>query len=84
MPAAHNKMILDTFIPAIIEAMPDYVLVLDQERRVLAVNNRLLNAFDITDPQVLIGLRPGEALHCIHAGESPGSCGTGHRRKRTE
>ena len=82
MPAAHNKMILDTFIPAIIEAMPDYVLVLNQERRVLAVNSRLLKAFDIADPRVLIGLRPGEALHCIHAGDSPGSCDTGrHCRK---
>ena len=68
---------LDPAISAMIEAMPDYVLVLDRERRVLAVNGRLLTAFGIADARALIGVRPGEALHCIHADESPNGCGSG-------
>ena len=69
--------LLDPVIPAMIEAMPDYVLVLDRERRVLAANSRLLNAFGIADARALIGVRPGEALNCIHADESPNGCGSG-------
>jgi signal transduction histidine kinase len=32
---------------------------------------------NIRDPSVVLGLRPGEALGCIHASEGPGGCGTG-------
>ena len=77
-----GKNILGNFIQVMIEAMPDYVLVLNRERRVLAVNNRLLKAFDIADPKGLIGMRPGEALRCVHADENPAGCGSGrHCRK---
>lgn len=80
--AAHKKIALDTIIPVMIEAMPDYVLVLNRQRRVLAVNSRLLKAFGIADARILIGLRPGEVMHCIHADESPDGCGSGkHCRK---
>jgi signal transduction histidine kinase len=72
-----RKVLLDSAIPAMIEAIPDYVLVLDTQYQVLAVNSRLLDAFGIDDPQMLIGLKPGEALHCIHAEQNPEGCGTG-------
>jgi signal transduction histidine kinase len=72
-----NAAILGSIIPTIIEAMPDYVLVLDTDRRILAANNRLLQAFGIADPRALLGLRPGNALNCIHADETPAGCGAG-------
>ena len=53
------------------------MLVLDQQYQVLAVNNRLLAAFRIDDPEMLIGLKPGEAMHCIHADKNPDGCGSG-------
>ncbi|WP_243371865.1 PAS domain-containing sensor histidine kinase [Geotalea sp. SG265] len=74
---SRRKILLNSAIPAIIEAIPDYVLVLDRQYQVLAVNTRLLDAFGLDDPQMLIGLKPGEALHCIHAEQNPDGCGTG-------
>ena len=72
-----RKLLLESAIPAMIEAIPDYVLVLDRQYQVLAVNSRLLDAFGIDDPQMLVGLKPGEALHCIHADQNPDGCGSG-------
>ena len=80
--ASRGEILFDNVIPRIIEAIPDYVLVLNQHRQVLAANSRLLSAFGIADAQALIGLRPGDALQCIHAAENPDGCGTGkHCRK---
>ncbi len=74
---SRTAAILGSIIPTIIEAMPDYVLVLDTSRRILAANNRLLQAFGIADSRALLGLRPGNALRCIHADETLEGCGAG-------
>lgn len=79
---SRRDILLNSAIPVMIEAIPDYVLVLDQQYQVLAVNGRLLEAFDIKDPKMLIGLKPGEALHCIHADKNPDGCGAGRHCKK--
>ena len=50
--------------------------VLNEQRQLLAVNDSFLNLLGIADPAQVIGLRPGESFHCIHAHEMPGGCGT--------
>lgn len=60
----------------LMETVGGYLLVLNGQRQVLAANAELLKALDQEEGQVLVGLRPGEAFHCIHAEESPGGCGT--------
>lgn len=65
------------FVEALMQAMPDFVMVLNEQRQIVAVNQRIISAFDVDDPVALIGKRPGEALDCIHAGEGPDGCGTG-------
>lgn len=72
-----SRILVEETISLILETMPAYGVVLNEERQVLAVNGRLLAAFGISDPEALIGKRPGEAIRCIHAGEGPGGCGTG-------
>lgn len=74
---ARSRILVEETISLILETMPAYGVVLNEERQVLAVNGRLLAAFGINDPDALIGKRPGEAINCIHAGEGPGGCGTG-------
>ncbi len=54
-----------------------WVAVLNEHRQVLAVNHALLRALGIEDPADLLGLRPGEILHCAHAQDHSGGCGTG-------
>jgi signal transduction histidine kinase len=52
--------------------------VLNEHRQVLAVNDALLELSGAGDPGLVLGLRPGEALRCVHARDNrPGGCGTG-------
>lgn len=50
--------------------------VLNEQRQILALNESFLNLMGIEDPATVLGLRPGEYVHCIHAGEMPDGCGT--------
>lgn len=63
-------------IKALLDAMPDFLLVLNEQRQIVAVNQRLLVAFGVGQPEQLLGMRPGEALGCMHVPDGPDGCGT--------
>jgi len=67
----------DRMAVALLEAIPDLAMVLNAQRQIIAVNQRLLQAFGVEDAAALVGLRPGEAADCVHAADGPGGCGTG-------
>jgi signal transduction histidine kinase len=50
--------------------------VLDANRQILAVNDALLSFMGVDDPGKTLGLRPGQALACVHAEGEPAGCGT--------
>lgn len=60
----------------ILDSVEGYVLVLNEQRQILAANPETLRALDIKDPQSIMGMRPGEAFHCLHSQDAPGGCGT--------
>jgi nitrogen-specific signal transduction histidine kinase len=64
------------FVTTMLDTMPTLAMILNEHRQIVAVNNRLLKAFRIQDPALLIGRRPGEALGCIHFTQGPDGCGT--------
>lgn len=64
------------FVATLLDAMPTLAMILNEHRQIVAVNNRLLQAFGLKDAGQLIGRRPGEALGCIHACQGPDGCGT--------
>jgi len=70
------KVANSKLISALLNAMPDFLLVLNEKRQIVAVNQRLLMTFGVADPESLLGLRPGEAVGCTHAHEGPDGCGT--------
>lgn len=63
-------------VKTLLDAMPDFLLVLNEQRQIVAVNQRLLAAFGIEKPEQLLGMRPGEALGCVHVPDGPDGCGT--------
>ncbi|MDY0301697.1 MAG: ATP-binding protein [Trichlorobacter sp.] len=65
------------FIEALMQAMPDFVMVLNEHRQIVAINQRVLAALGLDSVTDLIGKRPGEAFGCIHACDGPDGCGTG-------
>ncbi|MFQ5632786.1 MAG: sensor histidine kinase [bacterium] len=55
---------------------PICVVTLNRQRQIVHANKTLLKFLGIDNLDAVSGKRPGEALNCIHAIESPGGCGT--------
>ena len=62
---------------SMLNAMSGIVLVLNEYRQAVAVNDEFLRTLGIADPETALGLRPGEAVECSHAADAPNGCGTG-------
>lgn len=60
----------------ILDSVDGCVLVLNEQRQILAANPETLRALGSDDPQAVAGMRPGEAFRCIHSHDTPGGCGT--------
>jgi K+-sensing histidine kinase KdpD len=50
--------------------------VLNEHRQILSINHTLFQVLGIDNPEDVLGMRPGEALHCVHSTENNGGCGT--------
>jgi len=64
------------FLKGLFSAIPCGVLIVDRERRVLAVNSVIERIFGVSDADVT-GKKGGEVLRCVHADDSPEGCGFG-------
>jgi PAS domain-containing protein len=59
------------------DAVPDIVLILNEYRQIIFANRAAVTLFKLPNREAIYGLRPGEALGCIHAYEpNHGGCGT--------
>ncbi len=65
---------------AVVRQLLDGVLeacvILNRERQIVFANEALTLLLNAGDPLALCGLRPGEALNCVHAFERREGCGT--------
>ena len=59
-----------------LDAMPTLCMILNQERQIVFANRAFLRVLGVDDPSSVRGLRPGEALDCLHAIERHEGCGT--------
>ena len=64
-----------SFFREYLDALPDILMVLNRERQVVFSNQRLLDYLGLKEASLAIGLRPGEALACVHAADGYGGCG---------
>jgi transcriptional regulator with PAS, ATPase and Fis domain len=62
------------FLRSLFEAIPCGVLIIDQDRRIRAINNVAERTFGLS-PAEALNKRGGEALRCIHSAKSPEGCG---------
>lgn len=60
----------------VLDAIPDLAMILNERRQIVAVNTACMSALGVDSAQCLVGQRPGEAIHCIHASQGPSGCGT--------
>jgi hypothetical protein len=76
-PCSHLHALSDgTLLTQILDANPNICMVVDQERRIVFVNHALLKFSGRRKRTSLRGLKPGEALKCVHAGTRGEGCGT--------
>jgi hypothetical protein len=66
----------DSIVTGLMHSVDGILAVLNEERQVIALNSGFEEMVGIDDPYEALGLRPGEALQCEHAGEGPHGCGT--------
>ncbi len=60
----------------LVELLSDAFVILNLHRQIVYCNPGLIKLLDLPGPEAIYGMRPGEALQCIHATDSEGGCGT--------
>lgn len=70
--ALSNNVIINT----VMRTVPGMLAVLNGQRQIVTVNEEMMRMLGIEHAREALGLRPGEALNCVHADRTPGGCGT--------
>ncbi len=60
----------------LINAIPNIVLVLNNNRQIVFANQAALDYMKVDTVDDILGLRPGELIGCLHSDEMEGGCGT--------
>ncbi len=63
-------------VDAILAGLGGVAVIVNRQRQILAINAAYLEQLGLDDPAGALGLRPGEALGCVHAHDHPAGCGT--------
>lgn len=71
-----NIVSQNPLVTGLLHSVGGLIAVLDEHRQVIAFNDSFLQMLGIDEPAKAFGLRPGEALQCIHAYDEPAGCGT--------
>lgn len=70
-----EKLKESDMLDSLLNAVSDPILILNQQRQIVYANKAFTDLVGHSHDEV-VGLRPGEAINCIHAFTRPGGCGT--------
>jgi len=74
-----SKVLSETaLLESVFNALPELLLVLNEQRQAVLANNAVLRLLGIEDLNLVLGKRPGELFRCEHACQAAdaGGCGT--------
>ncbi len=74
--AAATRIAEDAVVGQLLQNYGGLLVLLNEQRQILAVNHQLLGLLGVDDADQVLGLRPGEAIDCVHAADHAGGCGT--------
>ncbi len=63
-------------VSGLLHSVSGLLAILNEQRQALALNDSFLRTLGVDDPEEALGLRLGEAFHCVHAEEGLAGCGT--------
>lgn len=66
----------DPVMSGLLHSVNGVLAILDEHRQIISINDSFLKMLGMENPSQALGLRPGEALQCIHARGEPAGCGT--------
>jgi hypothetical protein len=66
----------EPLVDTLLNATLDYVFLLNERRQIVLASENVLKLVPGKTMAQIVGLRPGEALGCIHADECESGCGT--------
>lgn len=66
----------NSVVSGLLHSIGGLLAILNENRQIVALNDMFLKKLGIDDPGTTLGLRPGEALQCVHAESEPAGCGT--------
>ncbi len=75
-PRGRESMITEPLVRKLLDAMPSFVFLLDEDLRVLDYN-AAAGELVREDRQRILRQRSGDVLHCVHSVDSPEGCGRG-------
>lgn len=78
--ADENLILRENELKAVFENAPLLLVLIDNERRIKRTNN-YIQRFTSTEKDKIIGVRLGEAMHCLNSLDSPDGCGAGNQCK---
>ena len=61
---------------ALLKTASGLLVVLNEDRQIVALNHSFIEKLGIKDAQEALGLRLGETMGCVHAVKKPAGCGT--------
>ena len=77
--ASESRLIMNSsLVKVILQAVSGYALILNEHRQILAGNLEIMETLNLQENDIL-GLRPGELLHCKHSHTAHSGCGTCHQ-----
>jgi nitrogen-specific signal transduction histidine kinase len=71
----HREFVVNPIFRRLLDCFPEPAMVLNANRQIVYSNDKL-TAMLGRKPEFLLGLRPGEAIGCVHADEGACGCGT--------
>lgn len=71
-----DSAVANPVIDGLLNTVSGLVAVLNEHRQILAVNDAFLSMLGIDNADLALGLRPGEAIGCIHHDANENGCGT--------
>ncbi|MCF8418341.1 MAG: HAMP domain-containing histidine kinase [Melioribacteraceae bacterium] len=71
----YNSLLRNNEVNLFINTTPSIILILNQNRQIVYLNDIALNFFKIKNVDSIIGLKPGEAVYCVHASKTDKGCG---------
>lgn len=71
----YRRIASEPIFKALMDRLEQNILILNDKRQTVFVNNAVLKNYSIEKPENILGLRPGEIFRCVNSTEE-GGCGT--------